>query len=392
MAVRQEIQKEITNLFLYFSDGIIPPSQKSLVEESLSIIKKMGGPEITLQYDAEADGYLPMYNNVTYQAGDAQSLIDDFGGSPFNSTSVFYGTIGPADEADGLYSVEHFIDRMVTQLTQGNRIITAVGATLSFPGNNVTLTAVGSIDGSCSELYLTYGDHVISVIPTEDEWLEKNPQSSLSGYKYVNYQVIKSVDGDILMKAFLSDSPTGESNNASTFASKSINHYSTANINYSYDPPKVHHALDSLDGGFALLQYDSASADEIEWNTSYGWGCLLMNTQAAPLVYVTSDSGSMLNRTATTSLHNLDGENYSLVNEVSFTPCPLDTTDATAMLMPIMTPSSGKDRSMRSRWACMAPSEVYSEDAGSRKIGAGMNMFYIDHGLCLGGGADVYAD
>lgn len=379
MAINQTVTNYIADIFTQFTDGVIPETVKPLIEQTYGLISENGGPVLTL---AEVEGgYLPSFEGNVYDDSMQSALISDINASSEQSENVKYGTLSSSELGEP-YSAAHLAGLLAT-ITKipgenGNGYV-------QIPGCNARLIIKESDGENPPELYFSLGEYVLYVIPPRE--VVEDAGRSLNGQIYLNYQIIKSQGYDVIFKCYLSDTSLGDGDYQELFEGKSINHYNTSMQHWNDEKPVVHPDL-SLDGGFALLQYDTVQSSEIEMVGYYNYGVLFMNTNAAPLIFM-ADNTSSTERTRTTSLHSLGDEPWNMNNEILWAPMSSDDYDLSSMAIaaPIITPASNDKMAVYSRWLCLGNTVAYSSVVYS--LSAGWLTFYCDHGLCLSGGVDI---
>lgn len=399
MALSENAVGYIKDIFGYLSQGAITTDLKeSMIDPILNLINGEGAPQIEMIYDETTDGWLPSFDGVTYGDGDVQNMLDAMNASSLVSDSVMYGSLGSTAETIE-YGALHLAQLLAENTTRVPGSITQLGTAsclVNYPGCAAQLHIVESDGTNPPELFFICASTRIDVIPPIDVMQAASPTTDYSQYLYINYQILKSSDADAIFKCYLSTSPINPSGDyASEFEDISINNYNTSPTGWDDERPSVHPVRTSLQSGFALLQYDTVEKDEIELVGNYDYGVLFMNTNAAPLAYITDASRTPIYRTVTTSLHQLpNGREASAidsntssgwVNEIMLAPISSETynLETQAILAPIITPCSNGKKAMRSKWLCLGNSEAFS---GVHNLSAFLNTYYVDHGLALSGG------
>lgn len=395
MPITSDVSGYVSDIFAYLSQGPITTELKnSVIDPILSTMHEAGAPAIQMEYDSSSESWLPSFQGRTYGADEKQLLIDDMNASTLVSDKVIYGTLSSASE-----NPDYGADKLIEELANNTMLISGQpigGNSMQFPGagSRAILNVIEGTDTVCPEIYFMCGMSKVDVLSPMEMLEDKTPTTDWSTYKYILYQILKSGDGDALVKFTRSTTPlTGSTDARELFDGVSICNFNTAMVDWDDERPMVHPTVTGLSSGFALLQYDHATASSIEFNSYYEYGILLMNTSAAPLIFITADTSNVY-RTSTTSLTNMGGATNSDAddpqywrNEILLSPTSSEfyNVERQAVLAPIITPSSKDNVARRSKWLCLGSSDAYTS---AYNLSAGFSTYWVDHGLCLSGGVE----
>lgn len=375
MVIDEKQTTFISQIFDYMDDsGVIPDNLVDVVTGVIDVLAGNNGPDINLVYNSELNGYQVSYDGTVYGKDQQDDLLTAWEGSSYATSSLLTGSLSVSSDGEQ-YSAAHLAELLGTNTI--NLPVTYGSNSVRFPGTNAVIHIE---EGSWPSINILVGPYSVSLVGPYEAYLEKGISASeLDALHYLNYQIKKSNDGDVIFKCCMSASPYG-----TDFDGLSINQYCTSNKYIDNDPPLVCHGLDGYSGGFALLQYDTAMKSEIDLSSgNYNYGICLMNQNGAPLIYITNGT-SGISRSDTTSLYNLGGTSLNEENERMLSPNKSSHfPTSVAALAPIITPSSGANRSQRSKWLCSGHSDYYD---GCGKFEAGFTEYHNDHGLCLSGG------
>lgn len=401
------VNEALDQVFGYLgSFSVFPEASVPAVKEIIDSVFANGGPKLDFVKDEQAGGYVLSYHDVVYTEQNKQDLYDLLDNDEaYSSDGFIYGTLSNRS-VNTNYSAFSVASRIVEESILRGRAHVEGTASSRTAWIRLGILAIEFVEGSEIELpiirlRLSNTGDAVDLVPDKATILKRfSSFADIDDYQYINFQIAKG-DGDMIMKIMLSTTPLSGGDQHVFFDAFSINQYNTeairlSNSDYVYEdiPPTVHHCMIKENAGFAggigLVQYDAGSAKDVTISGTYDIGALLMNTSGAPLMLVTSETKDF-SRSSTTSLYSIHGDYNETVGFYSGEKlqAPSKRKNASIIIAPFFSPSSGRYISVRSGWACEIDpdSEAFSSVAIISPSGGYGTTFRCDHGFCLSGGA-----